>query len=86
MGMSPESYGNLLIPIIMSRMPKEVAMQVARITSEVWNITEILDIICKEVEPAEIKLKNNCSRKENRVRIRKACDRNYESICLERNT
>ena len=55
MGMSPESYGNLLIPIIMSRMPKEIAMQVARITSEeVWNITEILEIICREIEAAEI--------------------------------
>ena len=55
MGMSPESYGNLLIPIIMSRMPKEIAMQVARSTSEeVWNITEILEIICKEIEAAEI--------------------------------
>ena len=55
MGMSSESYGNLLIPIIMSRMPKEITMQVARITSEdIWNIKDILEIICKEIEAAEI--------------------------------
>ena len=36
-------------------MPKEIAMQVARISSEeVWNITEILEIICREIEAAKI--------------------------------
>jgi len=72
MGMSPESYGNLLIPIIMSRMPKEIAMQVALTTSEeVWNITEILDIICREIEAAEISSRIMAAEKKTEYRSTK---------------
>ena len=36
-------------------MWKEITMQVAHITSEqIWNIKDILEIICKESEAAEI--------------------------------
>ncbi len=46
MGMSPESYGSLLVPIIMSRMPREITLQVARkTTKDVWPIIEILEIL-----------------------------------------
>ena len=33
LGMPAENYGNLLIPIIMARMPREKTMQVARKTA-----------------------------------------------------
>ena len=33
LGMTADSYGSLQIPIIMSRMPKEITPQVARETS-----------------------------------------------------
>lgn len=54
LGMPSENYGSLLIPIIMSRMPKEITTQVARkITQEVWPIDEILEIIKSEIEAKE---------------------------------
>ncbi|MCP3659751.1 MAG: DUF1759 domain-containing protein, partial [Bacteroidetes bacterium] len=55
LGMSEEKYGSLLVPIIMSRMPREITLQVARkITEEVWPIREILEIVRKEIEAREI--------------------------------
>ena len=55
LGVSSEKYGSLLIPVIMSRMPSEISLQVARKTSEeVWNITEIMEVIEKEIEAREI--------------------------------
>ena len=53
--MSSEKYGSLLIPVIISRMPSEISLQVARKTSEeVWNITAIMEVIEKEIEAQEI--------------------------------
>ena len=53
-GMSSERYGSLMIPIIMSRMPMEITLQVARIVEEKeWDIGQILDIIRKEMEVRE---------------------------------
>ena len=54
LGISADSYGSLLIPVIMSKLPKEIRLQVARkSTQEVWKIDELLDIIKKEVEARE---------------------------------
>jgi len=51
LGVSSEKYGGLLIPVIMSRMPTEIALQVARKTSEdIWKIDDIMEIIRKEIE------------------------------------
>ena len=51
LGVSSEKYGCLLLPVIMSRMPGEISIQVARKTSEeVWNIMEIMEVIEKEIE------------------------------------
>ena len=56
LGVTSESYGSLLVPIIMSRMPREITLQVARKTSEdVWDINE--DIIRRELEANEINSK-----------------------------
>ena len=55
LGISSEKYSSLLIPLIISRMPGEIALQVARETSEdIWQINEIMDIIRKEIEAREI--------------------------------
>ena len=55
LGMPQESYGSLLIPIIMQRMPSEITIQVARkVTEDVWPIKEILEIIKKEIEAREM--------------------------------
>ena len=53
--MPPETYGNLLIPILMAKMPREISMQVARETSNAaWHVKEILKIIDSEIEANEI--------------------------------
>ena len=55
LGISSEKYGSLLIPVIMSRMPSEIALQVARKTSEdIWSIDEIMIIIRQEIEAREV--------------------------------
>ena len=55
LGMPPENNGNLLIPIIMARMPREITMQVTRKTAtDEWNIDEILEILQTELEANEI--------------------------------
>ncbi|XP_065058025.1 uncharacterized protein LOC135685860 [Rhopilema esculentum] len=55
LGMPQESYGSLLIPIIMQRMPGEITVQVARkVTEDIWPIQEILDIIRREIEAREL--------------------------------
>ena len=58
LGVSSEKYGSLLVPVIISRMPEDIALQVARKTSEdVWNIREIMDIIQREIEAREVSKK-----------------------------
>ena len=55
LGMPQESYGSLLIPIIMQRMPSEITIQVARkVTEDVWPIKEIVEMIKKESEAREM--------------------------------
>ena len=54
LGISADQYGSLLIPVIMSKLPNEIRLQIARkSTQEVWKIDELLDIIKKEVEARE---------------------------------
>ena len=54
LGVKTESYGQLLIPIIMSKLPSEIRLQVSRATEkEVWEIQELLDLIQKEIEARE---------------------------------
>ena len=58
LGVSSEKYGSLLVPVIISRMPEDIALQVARKTSEdAWNIREIMDIIQREIEAREVSKK-----------------------------
>ena len=55
LGVSSGQYGSLLIPVIMSKLPQEVQIQVARNTAqEVWQMSDILDVIRQEVEAREI--------------------------------
>ena len=54
-GVKAEQYGSLLIPVIMSKLPEEVRIQIARNTSkDVWEIGELLNVIQKEVEAREV--------------------------------
>ena len=55
LGVTPEQYGSFLIPVIMSKLPSDVRLQVARVTAnEVWEVQEILTVIKAEVEAREI--------------------------------
>ena len=52
---SSNQYGSLLIPVIMSKLPHEIRVQVARNTArEVWDMPELLEVIQQEVEAREI--------------------------------
>lgn len=46
LGVNSNQYGSLLIPVIMSKMPPEIRVQIARNTSrEVWEMSELLEVI-----------------------------------------
>ena len=67
LGMSQESYGGLLIPIIMQQMPRDITIQVARkVTEDIWPIKEILEIIRNEIEAREIGDSVNASKQVHR--------------------
>ena len=54
LGVSSEQYGSLLIPIIMSKMPSEIRLEIGRkAKKDVWNIDELLDTIKFEIEACE---------------------------------
>jgi hypothetical protein len=54
LGVTPEQYGSLLIPILMSKLPNSLRLEVARkSTNEVWKINELLETIRKEIEARE---------------------------------
>ena len=54
LGVSPEQYGSLLIPILMSKLPNSLRLEVAqKSTNEVWKIDELLETIRKEIEARE---------------------------------
>ena len=54
LGVKTESYGQLLIPIIMLKLPSEIRLQVSRATEKkVWEIQELLDLIQQEIEARE---------------------------------
>ena len=55
LGVSSEQYGSLLIPIIMSKMPNDIRLEIARkAKNDVWQIEELLDTIKLEVEAREV--------------------------------
>ena len=54
LGISTEQYGSLLIPVVMSKLPNEIRLEVARnSTEEIWKIEDLLQTIKKEVEARE---------------------------------
>ena len=54
LGVSADQYGNLLIPVIMEKLPSDIRLHIARkATGEVWKIDELLEAIEKEVAARE---------------------------------
>jgi len=54
LGVSAEQYGSLLIPIVMSKLPDDVRLQIARNTKEeIWKIEDLLETIKTEMRARE---------------------------------
>ncbi len=55
LGVKSEQYGSFLIPIIMSKLPADVRLQIARVTTkDVWQIEEVLSVLKSEVQAREM--------------------------------
>ena len=45
LGVKAEEYGSFLIPVIMAKLPSEVRLQIARVTTiDVWKLDELLNV------------------------------------------
>ena len=70
LGVAAQQYGSLLTPIVMSKLPPDIRLTVARksSTSTTWKLTEIIEILKAEVEAREasISLRPNDSSYHNR--------------------
>ena len=54
LGVTTESYGQLLIPIIMSKLPNEIRLKISRNTDKKkWEIQELSELIRKEIKARE---------------------------------
>jgi len=54
LGVASEQYGSLLIPIIMSKLPGDLRLRIAREAGhEVWKIDDLIEVIRVEVEARE---------------------------------
>ena len=55
LGVTADQYASLLVPIVMSRLPNQISLQIVRHTSQdVWILGELLDLLRKEVEAREL--------------------------------
>ena len=55
LGVRAEQYGSFLIPIIITKLPSEVRLQIARVTNKyVWEVEQLLQAIKAEVEAHDI--------------------------------
>ena len=54
MGINSDQYGSILIPMIMSKLPSEICLRVAReSTEELRKADDLMDVVKKEVEAHE---------------------------------
>ena len=68
LGIKSDQYGSLLIPIIMSKLPSETRLIIARNSEyDVWKIDDLMKTILSEVEAREIseRVKTTNERKPN---------------------
>ena len=55
LGIEANQYGSFLIPIVMAKLPGDVRLQIARLTTkDVWEIEELLQVLRIEVEAREV--------------------------------
>ena len=66
LGIDPDHYGSLLIPVILEIIPEEIALHVSRQSSrDIWSITELLDIIRMEIEAREMRDQTKMEKKQS---------------------
>ena len=54
MGIDTAQYGSLFIPVVMSKLPSEIRLRVARENNEgVWELSQLMETICVEVKARE---------------------------------
>ena len=57
LGMSEGTYGDLLVPIILAQLPRDIRLNLAREnTSPEWNLPELMSAILKEIRILEFGL------------------------------
>ena len=55
LGVTSENNGATLIPVLMGKLPADIRVQVARLTSnDAWSLKEILELLENEVEAREV--------------------------------
>ncbi len=55
LGVTSEQYGSFLIPVVMSKLPHDICVQVARLTkTDVWEINEMLEVLRGEIQAREM--------------------------------
>ena len=70
LGVSSKEYGSLLIPILMSKLPNDLRMRIARESKgEVWKIDELIETLCVEIEVREASERFKLANVRNRERI-----------------
>jgi len=53
--MKAEQYGSFLIPALMAKLPDDVCIQIARVTTkDILEIEEVLEVLSAEVKAREI--------------------------------
>ena len=66
LAVTSENYGSLLIAIIVSRIPEEISLHIARqVSKDIWSITNVMEVIKREVNAKEIR--ENINVKEHRT-------------------
>jgi len=60
LGKSKQNYGNLLVPIILSKLSRDIIQNLARgSTSTDWKFPELMSAICREIEMLEASATNS---------------------------
>ena len=55
LGVASDQYNGLLIPVIMSKLPNEVQVRIARETKgTVWKIEELMDVSSEELRQEKL--------------------------------
>ena len=65
LSVAESTFGSLLIPILLEKLPEDIKLQVTRlISSEIWDLRELLQLLSKEIEARE-----KCAFSTNRDKV-----------------